>query len=380
MKAVAAFLTPEQRELWQRVTDWAQQTLRPRPEPASDDEARQEAKRLLQEIGRAGWLQALESQDLRSLCLIREAIAAASPLADAVVAIQGLGATALVLGGTSDQKSQWLRRITSGEVMAAFAMTEPEAGSDVASLKTTARRDSSGWVLDGEKHLISNAGIADVYAVFARTSPGSGSRGISAFWVPSHTQGLVFDGAQVLAAAHPLGRIRLHHCRVHESALIGEIDRGFKLGMRTLDRLRPTVGAAACGMASRALEEAVAHAQQRRQFGQTLAEMPVVREKVGQIATVLDAARLLVYRAAWEQATGEERISRSAAMAKLFATEMAHRVVDESVQILGGSGVLVGHPVERLYRSVRALRIYEGASDIQRLIVAASVFDEAGKA
>jgi acyl-CoA dehydrogenase len=314
------------------------------------------------------------------LCLIREAIAAASPLADAVVALQGLGATALVLGGTSDQKSQWLRRITSGDVMAAFAMTEPEAGSDVASLRTTARRDSSGWILDGEKHLISNAGIADVYAVFARTSPESGSRGISVFWVPSDTQGLIFDGAQVLAAAHPLGRIRLQHCRVPDSALIGEIDRGFQLGMGTLDRLRPTVGAAACGMASRALEEAVAHAQQRRQFGQTLAEMPVVREKVGQMATVLDAARLLVYRAAWEQATGEERTSRAAAMAKLFATEMAQRVVDESVQILGGSGVLVGHPVERLYRSVRALRIYEGASDIQRLIVAASVFNEAGKA
>ena len=380
MKAVAAQLDPHHQELWRRVSGWAKQVLRPRDEPASDDAARKEARTILREIGRAGWLHALESQDLRSVCLVREAVAAASPLADAVVAIQGLGATVLVLGGNAEQQELWLRGITSGEVMAGFAMTEPEAGSDVGSLKTTACRDGDGWIIEGEKHLISNAGIADVYLVFAKTTPESGSRGISVFLVPSQSHGLTFEGAQVLAAAHPLGRVRFRDCRVPESALVGEIDRGFKLGMRTLDRLRPTVGAAACGMATRALDEAVAHARQRRQFGQPLADMPVIRAKIGQMATDLDAARLLVYRAAWEQAQGDERISRSAAMAKLFATEMAQRVVDEAVQIVGGAGVLVGHPVERLYRAVRALRIYEGASDIQRLIVAGSVFDEAAKA
>jgi acyl-CoA dehydrogenase len=200
------------------------------------------------------------------------------------------------------------------------------------------------------------------------------------FLVPSDTPGLSFEGAQVLAAAHPLGRIRLRNCRVPNPALVGERDRGFKLGMQTLDRLRPTVGAAACGMAARALDEAISHARQRRQFGQALADMPVIRAKVGQMATDLDAARMLVYRAAWEQAHGAKRITVSAAMAKLFATEMAQRVVDEAVQIVGGAGVLVGHPVERLYRAVRALRIYEGASDIQRLIVAGGVFDEATRA
>jgi acyl-CoA dehydrogenase len=362
------------------VSEWAQRVLQPMPEPTTDDEARREARALLRAIGRGGWLQALESQDLRGICLVREALAAQSPLADAVVAIQGLGATALILGGTADLRTRWVPGIIAGEVMAAFAMSEPDAGSDVGALTTTARPDGDGWILEGEKHLISNAGLADIYLVFAKTSPEQGTRGISVFLVPSDAPGLSFEGPQVLAAAHPLGRIRLRNCRVPNPALVGERDRGFKLGMQTLDRLRPTVGAAACGMAARAFDEAISHARQRRQFGQALADMPVIRAKVGQMATDLDAARMLVYRAAWEQAHGAERITVSAAMAKLFATEMAQRVVDEAVQIVGGAGVLVGHPVERLYRAVRALRIYEGASDIQRLIVAGGVFDEATKA
>jgi acyl-CoA dehydrogenase len=380
VKAVAALLEPAHQELWRRVSEWARRVLRPKPEPATDNEARREARALLREIGGGGWLQALASQDLRGICLVREAVAAQSPLADAVVAIQGLGATALILGGTTEQQSRWVPGIIAGDVMAAFAMTEPGAGSDVGALTTTARHDDDGWILEGEKHLISNAGLADIYLVFAKTSPEQGSRGISVFLVPSDTSGLSFEGAQVLAAAHPLGRIRFRNCRVLDSALVGERDRGFKLGMQTLDRLRPTVGAAACGLAARALDEAIAHALERRQFGQALADMPVIRAKVGQMATDLDAARMLVYRAAWEQAHGAQRNSASAAMAKLFATEMAQRVVDEAVQIVGGRGVLVGHPVERLYRAVRALRIYEGASDIQRLIVAGGVFNEATNA
>jgi len=380
VKAVAPLLEPTHQELWRRVSEWGQRVLRPKSEPANDGDARREARTILREIGEGGWLQALESQDLRALCLVRDAMAGESPLADAVVAIQALGATALILGGDTTLRQQWVPGIIAGDVMAAFAMTETDAGSDVAAMTTTARREGDCWVIDGEKHLISNAGIADVYLVFAKTTPGAGSRGISLFLVPSDTPGMSFEGAQVLAAAHPLGRIRFRNCRVPDSALVGQRDRGFKLGMQTLDRLRASVGAAACGMASRALEEAVAHARQRRQFGQLLSDMPVIRSKIGQMATDLDAARLLVYRAAWEQAHGMERISVSAAMAKLFATETAQRVVDEAVQIVGGAGVVIGHPVERLYRAVRALRIYEGASEIQRLIVAGGIFDEATRA
>ena len=254
--------------------------------------------------------------------------------------------------------------------MAGFAMTEPAAGSDVAAMQTSARRDGTSWVLDGEKHLISNAGIADVYVVFARTSADAGSRGISAFLTPADAPGLRFDGAQVLAAPHPLGRLRFDACRLPGDALLGQVDAGFKLGMMALDRIRPTVGAAACGMAARALDEAAKHAQTRRQFGQAIGSFQLIREKLGRMSTELRASRLLVYHAAWTKDRGAPRITVEAAMAKSYATEAAQRVVDEAVQIVGGAGVLVGHPVERLYRSVRALRIYEGATEIHRLIIA----------
>lgn len=380
VKAIAAFLDPAHEELADQVSGWATRTLGGRPEAGTDDDARTEARGLLNQIGSAGWLAGIQSQDLRAVCLVREAVAAQSPLADAVVAIQGLVATALTLGGTEQQRAHWLPEMLAGRVMAAFAMTEPDAGSDAAALLTRARNEGDAWLLDGDKHLISNAGIADVYLVFAKTSPERGSRGITAFLVPAATPGLEFAGAQVTAAPHPLGRVSLRGCRVPAASIVGEIDKGFKLGMMTLDRLRPTVGAAACGMAARALAEAVAHARARRQFGQRLADMPLVRARIGRMATDLDAARLLVYRAAWEHARGAPRISVPAAMAKGFATEMAQQVVDDAVQIVGGGGVVVGHVVERLYRAVRALRIYEGATDIQRLIVASSLLDEAGHA
>lgn len=260
-----------------------------------------------------------------------------------------------------------------GRSMAGFAMTEPEAGSDAAAMRATARQDGDDWVLDGEKHLISNAGLADVYIVFARTAEGAGSRGISAFIVPADAPGVIFDGAQVMAAPHPLGRLRFERCRLPGHALLGERDRGFKLAMMTLDRVRPSVGAAACGMAARAVDEAVAHAGTRRQFGQPLGDLQLVRARIGHMATELHAARLLVYHAAWMKDRGAERITVEAAMAKSYATEAAQRVVDDAVQIVGGRGVLLGHPVERLYRSVRALRIYEGATDVQRLIVGAAM-------
>ena len=379
MSAVAAFLDPAHEGLRTRVSSWSREALRSQPEPASDDEARREAARIVRQLGAEGWLSPIRAQDLRALCLVREAIAAESPLADAMVAIQGLGAMPLLLAGSSSQQERWVRPLIDGRAVAAFAMTEPAAGSDVAAMESTASRDDDHWVIEGEKHLISNAGIADVYLVFAKTNRDRGSRGITLFLVPAETPGLSFAGAQVMSAAHPLGRLRLTGCRVPVDAVIGGVDSGFKVGMTTLDRLRPTVGAAACGMAARALEEAIQHARTRKQFGQTLADMPLVREKIGRMATDLDAARLLVYRAAWEHdtcarttldANVRRASSMSAAMAKSFATEIAQRVVDEAIQIIGGAGVLLGHPVERLYRAVRALRIYEGATDIQRLIVA----------
>ena len=379
MKAVSAFLTSDHQRHWTRVTDWSREVLHQRPEPTSDEAARLEARTLLRALGDAGLLETLALQDLRALCLLREAVAQASPLADAIVAIQALGATPITQAGSDEQRARWLRDITFGRVMTAFAMTEPEAGSDVASMRTTAVRDGSDWVLNGDKHLISNAGLADLYLVFAKTSPEKGSRGISVFLVPADTRGLDFTGAQVMAAPHPLGHLRFTDCRVPDSARLGPVDQGFKLGMATLDQIRPSVGAAACGLAARALEESVTHAKQRQQFNQRLSDMPLVREKIGRMATELDAGRLLVYRAAWEADSQPGRHSTSAAMAKGFATEMAQRVVDDAVQILGGTGVLVGHPVERLYRSVRALRIYEGATDIQRLIVAAAYLDEGSR-
>jgi acyl-CoA dehydrogenase len=376
IEAVNAFLEPSHVDLAGTLIHFCDTQLANQQEPASDDDARQRARRLLSILGDAGFYQPIANADLRALCLVREQIAYVDPLADAVVALQALGGTPLLIAGTEAQRQQWLAPIVAGRAMGAFAMSEPGAGSDVAAMKTTARRDGDGWVLEGEKHLISNAGIADVYLVFAVTTPGAGSRGISLFIVPRDTPGFVFAGAQVLSAPHPLGRIRFDGCRVGADALVGEIDRGFKLGMMTLDRVRPSVGAAACGMAARALVEALQHASTRKQFGETLASFQLVREKLGRMATDLEAARLLVYRAAWLRDHHDERITLEAAMAKSAATEAAQHIIDESVQIACGRGVLVGNPVERLYRAVRSLRIYEGATEIQRLIIAGALLEE----
>jgi alkylation response protein AidB-like acyl-CoA dehydrogenase len=376
IEGINAFLDAPHVELAGSLVHFCDTQLATHEDALSDDGARRAARARLDVIGKAGLLAAIGTSNLRALCLTREQVAYADPLADAVVALQALGGTPLVLAGTQTQRSRWLEPILAGRVMAAFAMTEPEAGSDVAAMRTTARRDGSGWVLDGEKHLISNAGIADVYLVFAVTTPGAGSRGISLFVVPSETMGLVYAGSQELAAPHPLGRIRLESCRVGGEALLGEADRGFRLGMMTLDRVRPSVGAAACGMAARALVEALQHAATRKQFGEPIASFQIVREKLGRMASELEAARLLVYRAAWQLDHHETRITLEASMAKSVATETAQHIVDEAVQIFGGRGVLVGNPVERLYRAVRALRIYEGTTEILRLIIAGTLLEE----
>ena len=373
---VRAFLDDDHVELAPRLTAYADEHVAPLPEPDDDDRARVQARELLDQLGRAGWFEPIADQDLRACCLVRETLGAASPLADAVFALQALGITPLLLFGNEAMRDVWLQPAVAGAAMGAFAITEPEAGSDVGSLQTTATRQGDAYVLDGTKWLISNAGVADFYVTFARTDPEAGSRGISCFVVPAATPGLTYVAPQVMSAAHPLGEIAFEGCRVPAECLLGEEGSGFKIAMATLDRLRPTVGAAACGMATRALDEALSHATTRSQFGKKLAELQLVQAKLADMATELTAARLLVYRAAWEKDGGADRISLEAAMAKAYATEAAQRIVDAAVQIVGGRGVLQAHPVDRLYRSVRALRIYEGATEIQHLIIAGHLVRE----
>jgi len=376
--AVRAFLTDSHVALAARLTAYAVQELVPLPEPPDDAAARAQARALLGRLGQAGWLAPIGDLDLRTACLVREALAAASPLADAVFALQALGTVPILLAGDRELKERWVPAALAGRAMASFALTEVEAGSDAAAIATTARRDGAGYVLSGTKTFISNAGLADFYTVFASTDPTQGNKGISAFVVAANTPGLTFVRPLVLSAPHPLGEIAFRDCRVAATQRLGAEGDGFKLALATLDRLRATVAAAACGMATRALDEAVAHAIRRKQFGRTLGEFQLIQEKLARMATDLTAARLLTYRAAWEKDGGAERVTLEAAMAKAFATEAAQRIVDDAVQILGGRGVLASHPVDRLYRAVRALRIYEGTTEIQHLIVAGQLLKRAG--
>jgi acyl-CoA dehydrogenase len=375
-RLIRTFLEPRHTSLAERGGGFAMREIAGRPQPADDAAARSEARALLGLLGGGGWLQPILDLDLRGCCLMREALGEVSPLADAVFALQGLGTTPILLSGSPAQKERWLGPIAQGAVMTAFAMTEPEAGSDVAAVATIARRDGSGYVLDGSKTLISNAGIADLYIVFASTDRTKGAKGISCFLVPGDAAGLRFIGAQVLSAPHPLGEIAFENCRVPADALLGAEGRGYGVGLAALDRLRPTVAAAACGMAARALSESLVHVQRRQQFGKPLAEFQLVQQKLARMATDLSAARLLTYRAAYEKDQGQERITSEAAMAKSFATEMAQRAVDDAVQLIGGRGVLADHPVDHLYRAVRALRIYEGTTEIQQLIIAGELLKQ----
>jgi acyl-CoA dehydrogenase len=372
-RLIRTFLEPHHTPLAERARTFAMGEIATRPEPADDAAARKEAGALLRLLGAGGWLDPIVDLDLRGCCLMREALGEASPLADAVFALQGLGTTPILLGGSRPQKDSWLGPIAQGKVMTAFAMTEPEAGSDVAGIVATARREGSGYILNGIKTLISNAGIADLYTVFASTDRAKGSKGISCFLVAADTPGLRFVGPQVLSAPHPLGEIAFEDCRIPADAMLGAEGRGYGLGLAALDRLRPTVAAAACGMAARALSESLAHVKQRQQFGKPLAQFQLVQQKLARMATDLTASRLLTYRAAYEKDQGQERITSEAAMAKSFATEMAQRAVDDAVQLIGGRGVLADHPVDRLYRAVRALRIYEGTTEIQQLIIAGAL-------
>lgn len=366
---VAAFLEPRHLEVAKAVDAFGRDALAGH-DPESDAEARAAARALVPRLAKAGLGKAVAELDLRAVALIREGLAYRSPLADAVYALQALGSVPIRLGGTEAQRARWLPAIDRGEVMCGFAMTEPDAGSDVGAMATRATRDGDGWVLEGRKAFISNAGIADLYTVFAVTDPGKGAKGISAFVVPADAPGLRFAGAQVLSAPHPLGELAFDRCRIPADHLLGEPGKGLGLGLATLDRLRATVGAAACGMAARALDEAVAHVKARVQFGKPLAEQQLTQDRLAAMATELHAARLLVYRAVWAKDGGAERVTLESAMAKSYATEAAQRIVDGAVQLQGGRGVLASSVVDHLYRAVRSLRIYEGTTEIQRLLIA----------
>jgi acyl-CoA dehydrogenase len=307
--------------------------------------------------------------DVRTLSLARERLAYRSALADFAFAMQGLGSGAISLFGSEALRERYLSPIVRGESIAAFALSEREAGSDVAALTTVARRDGDAYVLDGEKTWISNAGLADVYVVFARTS-GDGARGLSAFVVDADVPGLSIGAPIETLSPHPLGSVRFEGVRIDAGRRIGDEGSGFKVAMATLDVFRTTVGAAALGFARRALDESIAHAKSRRLFGEPLAALQLTQAAIAAMATDVDASALLVYRAAWAKDRGAERVTREAAMAKWFATEAAGRVCDRAVQLFGGRGVTHGEIVERLYRDVRALRIYEGASEIQQLVIA----------
>lgn len=329
---------------------------------------------LVRKLGDAGWLGVAVPEpgaaiDVRALCLSREILARHDGLADFAFVMQGLGTAAVALFGSAEQQRQVLPPARAGRTIAALAMTEPQSGSDVAAIATTATAEGGDWVLDGAKTYISNAGIADHYLVLAR-SDGEGTRGLSLFLVPADAPGLSVSARQQVMAPHPLGSLAFAGCHVPAEALVGPRGGGFKALMTVLDRFRPSVGAAALGFARRAFDEALAWSEDRRMFGTTLAEMPATQGYLAEMATGIDTAALLVYRAAWAADTRSDRITREASMAKLHATETAQRVVDLAVQLHGGAGVVVGSVVERLYREVRALRIYEGASEVQRLIIA----------
>ena len=361
------FFEARHRELAESLDRWSADI------PPETEDLDETCRTLVSELGSAGFLKlcvadADNRPDVRSLAIARETLAYHSGLADFAFAMQGLGSGAISLFGTIEQKREWLPKVASGKAIAAFAMTEPDCGSDAANMSTSAMRDGNEWVIVGEKTYISNGGIADFYVTLARTGEGEGARGLSAFIVPAESVE-VTERTQVIAP-HPLARLKFDRVRVPADAIIGESGEGFRVAMETLNLFRVTVGAAALGFARRALDEAVGWAQQRRLGGKMLADNAVTQQNLAEMALLNDASALLVYRAAWQQDIGGTSNRRSAAMAKLHATEAGSKVIDMAVQMHGGAGVTRGVKVEELYRDVRALRIYEGASEVQRQVIA----------
>ena len=377
------FFEDEHRVLALEMEKWAETELTDYAiPPANVDLACQE---LVLKLADGGWLDYCvankyggknPSLDVRSLCLIRETLARFSGLADFVFAMQGLGSGTISLFGSAELKKKYLPDVRRGNKIAAFALTEPDAGSDAAALTTTAEQDDTSFVLNGDKTLISNGGIADYYTVFAKTGEAPGTRGISAFVIDADTAGLEINERIEVIAPHPLARIRFNQCRIPKTQQIGSGGEGFKMAMATLDIFRSTVGAAALGFARHAMHEAFNRTKSRQMFGAPMSKLQLIQSKIGEMSLDIDASSLLIYRAAWTKDKGAEKITKEAAMAKLFATEAAQRVIDEAVQIFGGSGVVSGFPVEQLYREIRALRIYEGASEVQKLIIASQTLKE----
>jgi len=369
------FLDGRHRELALALDAWATENIA----QAHDHDVDAACRALVKQLGAAGWLKhaiggreyggAGDAIDTRAVCLIRETLARHSGLADFAFAMQGLGSGAITLFGSEENKRDYLTRVGRGEAIAAFALSEPDAGSDVAAMACAATLDGDHYVLNGEKTWISNGGIADMYVVFARTGEAPGARGISAFIVDADSPGLEIAERIDVIAPHPLARLRFTDCRVPLSKRLGAAGQGFKVAMATLDIFRTSVAAAALGFARRALDEALARATSRKMFGKTLADFQLTQAKLAQMATGIDAAALLTYRAAWQRDQGR-RVTKEAAMAKLTATETAQGVIDAAVQMFGGLGVVSEQPVERLYREIRSLRIYEGATEVQQLIIA----------
>jgi alkylation response protein AidB-like acyl-CoA dehydrogenase len=368
------FFEPRHAELAQALHAWASQHL----SEHHDRDVDAHCRALVKQLGAAGWLRhAVAGQafggvhehiDTRAICLLRETLAFHSGLADFAFAMQGLGSGAISLAGTPEQKQRYLGRVAAGEAIAAFALSEPQAGSDVAALACSATEEGDHYVLNGEKTWISNGGIADFYVVFARTGEAPGARGISAFIVDADTPGLEVAERIEVMAPHPLARLKFAGCRIPASQRIGAPAEGFKIAMRTLDVFRTSVAAAALGFARRALAEGLQRSTSRAMFGGVLADLQLTQAKLAQMATTVDSAALLTYRAAWKRDQGHT-VTKEAAMAKLVATEGAQQVIDAAVQLFGGLGVVSEMPVEKLYREIRALRIYEGASEVQQLII-----------
>ncbi|MCC7166052.1 MAG: acyl-CoA dehydrogenase family protein [Rhodospirillales bacterium] len=380
------FFEERHRDLAARLESWAQNEL-PKvvvSEKEEQEELAKSCRNLAQALGKAGFLAHCvagpkgEVMDARSIAIGREILARHAGLADFVFAMQGLGTGPVSLFGSPAQQAHWLPKVTKGECLSAFALSEKEAGSDVASLATTAVRDGDHWVLNGGKTWISNAGVAGLYVVFARTGEAPGAKGLSAFIVEPTDPGFSVSEFIDVIAPHPLGSLLFKNCRIPADRLVGQTGQGFKIAMATLDIFRTTVGAAALGFARRALDEAVERANRRKLFGHTLGEFQITQDRLADSAVEIDASALLVYRSAWTKDVLKQRVTRESSMAKLFATEAAQRVIDRAVQGWGGLGVVKGVPVERLYREIRALRIYEGASEVQKLIIAGRVLSGEG--
>ncbi|MFN3730648.1 acyl-CoA dehydrogenase family protein [Comamonas testosteroni] len=368
------FFEPHHARLTQSLDAWARQSIAHAHGPDVDAECR----KLVKSLGEAGWLRhavagtayggAAEHIDTRAICLIRETLARHSGLADFAFAMQGLGSGAISLAGSEEQKKRYLNLVARGDAISAFALSEPDAGSDVAAMACEARLEGDHYVINGEKTWISNGGIADFYVVFVRTGEAAGSRGLSALIVDADTAGFEVAERIDVIAPHPLARLKFSNCRVPAAQRIGVAGEGFKVAMRTLDVFRTSVAAASLGFARRAMDEALQRATSRKMFGSVLADFQLTQAKLAQMATQIDSAALLTYRAAWLRDQGEN-VTREAAMAKMTATENAQQVIDAAVQIWGGLGVVSEQPVERLYREIRALRIYEGATEVQQLII-----------